>query len=112
MAKKFTLKHPVTVGELTLTELTLARPTIRDFVAVGEHLYGTAGADAALLSSLSGQPENVIGKLDIEDGALLRTYVGRIWVSWFTGTPFEENPTPPPETGAKKETVTAETVST
>jgi hypothetical protein len=103
MAKTITLKHPVKVGELRVTELTLQRPKTKDFIAIGTLPYDCAGADARLLASVSGLPESVIDQIDIDDWAILRIDLARIWESYFVGTPYQENPTkeeqatPPPE---------------
>jgi hypothetical protein len=93
MTKTITLKHPVKVGELRVTEVTLQRPKTKDFIAIGTLPYDCAGADARLLASVSGLPESVIGQIDIEDWALLRIDLGRIWESYFTGKAYQENPT-------------------
>ncbi|GHV20797.1 hypothetical protein FACS189494_05250 [Spirochaetia bacterium] len=97
MAKVFKLTHPVTKGELTVTEITLQRPKTKDFIAVGTLPADCAGADACLISSLSGLPESVINMIDIDDLAKLRFEIARVWESYFTGKPYIENPTPPPE---------------
>jgi len=106
VAIKHTLKHPFNVGELKVSEIILQRPKTKDFVSVGERPYGTPGADAALLSSLSGLPENVIEQIDIEDLAILRFDLERVWTSYFTTTPYIENPTvegpPAPPAGEMK----------
>jgi hypothetical protein len=103
MAKTIILKHPVKVGELTVTEITLHRPKTKDFIAIGTLPYDCAGADARLAASVSGLPESVIGQIDIDDWAILRVDLARIWGSYFTGMPYQENPTkeeqatPPPK---------------
>ena len=118
MAIKHTLKYPFNVGELKVEEITLRRPKTRDFIAVGERPFGTAGADAALLASLSGLPENVIEEVDIDDLSIIRFYIARVWDSYFTTKPYVENPIveglpappaapledPPPTTEAETET--------
>ena len=108
MAIKHTLKYPFNVGELKVEEITLKRPKTRDFIAVGERPYGTAGADAALLASLSGLPENVIEEVDIDDLSIIRFYIARVWDSYFTTKPYVENPTvegpsAPPEAAEEAE---------
>jgi hypothetical protein len=82
----FKLKHPVTVGEYHCEELTLVRPRTKDFVAVGLRELGGAGADVALLASITGQPEIVIEQLDIDDLAKLRYECTRIWAAYFDQT--------------------------
>jgi len=108
VAIKRTLKHPFDVGELKVKEITLQRPKTKDFIAVGERPFGTAGADAALLASLSGLPESVIDQIDIDDLSILRFDLARVWDSYFTTKPYIENPTveeppaPPEEEEEKK----------
>lgn len=61
----YTLKHPVSVGNIHLTELHLRRIKAKDL----RGLKGTASADdvITILSRISGQLPNVIDELDIED---------------------------------------------
>lgn len=92
MAKKITLKHPVKVGELTVTEVTIQRPKTKDFIAVGSHQVDTAMADAALFSSLSGLPESVVSQIDIDDWSIIRTDLALIWASYFTSKEYSEDP--------------------
>jgi hypothetical protein len=99
MAKKFELKHPFSVGELKVTELTIQRPKTKDFIAVGTNSVDSAAADAALLASLSGLPLSVIEQIDIDDFSIIRNELARIWVSYFTSKEYNENPT-----GAEQET--------
>jgi hypothetical protein len=93
MAQKFVLKRPFKFGELEVTEVTIQRPKTKDFIAVGLNPAGSVAADAALLASLSGLPETVIYQIDIDDLSVLRYEVSRIWDSYFTTTPYVENPT-------------------
>jgi len=93
MAIKYVLKNPFKVGELLVTEVTIQRPKTKDFIAVGTHPYGTMAADAAILASLSGLPESVIDQIDIDDLSKLRFNLARVWDSYFTTKPYEENPT-------------------
>jgi len=110
MAIKYVLKMPFKVGELEVKEVTIQRPKTKDFIAVGEHPYGTTAADAAILASLSGLPESVIGQIDIDDLSILRFSLARVWDSYFTGKPYVENPTEAePEMVPQSETT--ETVS-
>jgi hypothetical protein len=93
MAIKYILKHPLKIGELDVTEVTIQRPKTKDFIAVGEHHYGTMAADAALIASLSGLPESVIDQIDIDDLSILRFNLARVWDAYFTTKPYVENPT-------------------
>jgi hypothetical protein len=108
MAKKIELKHPFTVGELEVTEVTIQRPKTKDFIAVGLNPFDSAAADAALFASLSGLPMSVVGQIDIDDWSLIRTELAMVWASYFTSKEYGENPT-----GAEaKETPHNETAGT
>jgi hypothetical protein len=98
MAKTIKLKHPFKVGELNVDEITIQRPKTKDFIAVGVIPLGSAAADAALLSSLSGLPESVIAQIDIDDLSILRYDIARVWDSYFTSKEYNENPTIAEET--------------
>ena len=109
MAIKYLLKHPFKVRELEVKEITIQRPKTKDFIAVGSNPVDSAAADAALLASLSGLAESVIDQIDIDDLAMLRFYLARVWESYFTTKPYIENPTiAEPEETPQNET--AETV--
>jgi hypothetical protein len=103
-AKVYTLKRPVTVGERTCTELRFRRPVTKDFIAVGTHPTGTVAADVALLASITGEPEIVISKIDVDDLAKLRYECASIWAAYFDITdgyslnPQQEAVEPKPET--------------
>jgi hypothetical protein len=100
MERIYTLKHPVTVGEYTCSELRLKRPKTKDFIAVGTNPLGTVAADAALLSSITGEPEIVIERLDIDDLAKLRYECSRVWAAYFDTTDgYTLNPTEPEAAG-------------
>jgi hypothetical protein len=83
MAITYTLKHPVTAGEKTFTEVVLQRPKMKDFIACKGLTVGEAATDAALISSLSAIPEIVVSQFDIDDCAKLRYLVSRIWNAFF-----------------------------
>jgi hypothetical protein len=93
MAKKIELKHPFTVGELKITEVTIQRPKTKDFIAVGSFPVDSAAADAALFSSLSGLPMSVVNQIDIDDWSIIRTELAFVWASYFTSKEYNENPT-------------------
>jgi hypothetical protein len=91
----YTLKHPVAVGEHTCTELRFRRPKTKDFIAVGKHPFESPAADAALLASITGEPEIVIDQIDIDDWAKLRYECYRIWAAYFDATDgYKLNPPP------------------
>ena len=93
MAKTIELKHPFNVGQLMVTEVTIQRPKTKDFVAVGTNPVDSPGADAALLSSLSGLPMSAVLQIDIDDWSRIRTELAFVWASYFTSTEYNENPT-------------------
>ena len=87
---EYTLKTPVTVGERTVEELRLHRPKVRDFLRTDGKPIDSVGADQALLSSLSGEPEAIIAAIDIDDWAVLRVEVQKVWLQFFGVKPTEE----------------------
>jgi hypothetical protein len=97
MAKTIQLKHPATLGERTITEITLQRPKYRHFLAVDTHPLNSIASDIALIASLSGEAETLIQELDVEDIAALREALVPAWTSFFDSSkPYDENP-PKPE---------------
>jgi hypothetical protein len=73
------LRHPVTVGERTVTELHFRPPKVKDLLQAGIHPEGSIAFTHALLSSLTGEPAIIINELAPEDWAdslviLSRTY--------------------------------------
>ena len=67
------LKHPVIIGGVTLTELTMRRPKVRDQLAV-EKLPGTDGErEVRLFANLCEVDPAVIGELDLADHRQLQT---------------------------------------
>jgi hypothetical protein len=93
VAKTIELKHAVTVGELTVKEITLQRPRTKDFIAVGSTPADSAAADAVLFSSLSGLPMSVVSQIDIDDWSIIRTELAFVWASYFTSKEYSEDPT-------------------
>ncbi|MDR1286761.1 MAG: phage tail assembly protein [Treponema sp.] len=74
-----TLRHPVTVGERTVTELRFKPPKVKDLLQAGAYPEGSIAFTHALLSSLTGEPAIIINELVPEDWAdslviLSRTY--------------------------------------
>lgn len=88
---KYTLKTPATVGERTITELKFHRPKTRDFLRTDGHQIDSVGADVALVSSLSGEPVAIISAIDIDDWAVIRVEVQKIWYQFFGIKPTEES---------------------
>ncbi len=80
---EYTLKTPVTVGERTVTELIFHRPKVRDFLRTDGRNLNTVGADQALCSALSGEPEIIIQEIDADDWAIIRVELGKIWLRFF-----------------------------
>lgn len=88
---EYTLKTPVTVGERTVTELKFHRPKTRDFLRTDGLSTDSVGADIALVSSLSGEPEIIIQSIDIDDWAVIRVALHKIWLRYFGVKPKEES---------------------
>jgi hypothetical protein len=64
--KPYTLKHPVTVGSETITELKFRRPQAGDLRSFP--LQNQAGGDLLnVAGKMCGQPQPVMDKLDVED---------------------------------------------
>lgn len=81
--KTIRLKKTATLGERTIEELNIARPKTRDFLRTDGHNIEGVGADVALLSSLTGEPEELICEIDYEDWAIIRIELQKIWLRYF-----------------------------
>jgi len=77
------LKHAVTLGERTITELTLQEPTVMHMMRTDAHELNTVSADVALLSALSGESEEILKRIHIEDWALIRYELAKIYAVFF-----------------------------
>jgi hypothetical protein len=73
------LKHQVTRGERTVTELTLQTPRVRHLRRTDGHAANSIGADVALLSALSGEPEELLSQMIPEDVADCRVILTRAY---------------------------------
>jgi len=54
------LKHPVTLGERKVTELHFQEPCLMHMMRTDGHDINDVGADIALVSALTGEPEDII----------------------------------------------------
>lgn len=81
--KTIRLKTPVTLGERTIEELNIARPKTRDLLRLDAHTGGQWAAEIALLSSLTGEPEELLYEIDCEDYPLIHTQMQMLWLSYF-----------------------------
>jgi len=100
------LRVPLTLGERTVTELKFKPPKLKDALRTDQYEDSTVAIAIALMSSLTGEPESLLGEMIPEDFAdcaviLARTnlrFSGKI--NLFDQT--EENPTKavkaPPDT--------------
>jgi hypothetical protein len=95
--KIYPLKRPVTLGELTCSEVKLGRPKFKDFMAVGRQPIDTAGGVVSLIASVSGLPEGVVRLFDVEDAAIMRIEAERMVFAYFEGSGYRADPTMPPE---------------
>nr|DAO73785.1 MAG TPA: tail assembly chaperone protein [Caudoviricetes sp.] len=97
--KTFYLKHPVSLGERTITELTLQDPHVRHLMRTDAYGVNTIAADVALCSALSGESEALLANLHIEDWALIRVELQKIYTVFFgvkaemENNADEQNPT-------------------
>jgi hypothetical protein len=73
----FKLRVPLRQGELTVAELRLRPPVLRDMLRTDGHDPNSIGYARALLSSLSGVPEIVLDNLVPEDWADLRIILAK-----------------------------------
>jgi hypothetical protein len=96
----YTLKYPVTLGELACTEVKLGRPKFKDFMAVGREPIDTAGGVVSLIASVSGLPEGVVRLFDVDDAAVMRIEAARMIFAYFEGSGYRADPTMPPEAAA------------
>jgi hypothetical protein len=107
-AETVELYVPVTVGEHRVTKLVFNPPVVKDLLYAGNRYQdGTIPFTACLISSLTGEPENVIRRLVPEDWAnavvvadrSYQRFCGRVNLFKQTEEP-PENPTaaatPPP----------------
>lgn len=77
------LKHAATLGERTITELTLQEPTVMHIMRTDGHELNTIGADVALLSALSGESEEILKRIHIEDWAGIRYELQKVYAVFF-----------------------------
>lgn len=80
---EYTLKTPVTVGERTVEVLKFHRPKVRDFLRTDGHSTDSIGADQALCSALTGESEIIIQAIDIDDWAVIRVELRKVWFRFF-----------------------------
>lgn len=98
---EYTLKTPVTVGERTVKVLHFHRPKVRDFLRTDGHAADSIGADHALCSALTGEPEVIIQSIDVEDWAVIRIELRKAWFRFF-GVKSEEKKDPNLQAEAEK----------
>ena len=77
------LKHPAALGERSITELTLQNPTVQHMMRTDGHDLQSVGADVALLSALSGESEELIKRIRIEDWAQIRYELAKVYEVFF-----------------------------
>jgi hypothetical protein len=75
--EEFTLRVPIKKGEVEYKELILRPPLLRDILRTDGYDPNSVGYAMALLSSLSGVPETVLGQIVPEDWADLRLILAR-----------------------------------
>ena len=77
------LKHPVSLGERTVSELHFQEPCLLHMMRTDGHNINDVGADIALLSALTGEPEEIIKNIHIEDWAPIRYELQKIYAVFF-----------------------------
>ncbi len=88
--EKLTLKVPVTKGERTISELKFADAKVRHMMATdGFKDKAGYGADVALTSALTGEPEGIIGEIGPEDWPRVREVLVKVYAS-FMGLSLDE----------------------
>jgi hypothetical protein len=63
------LRVPLKLGERTVTELHFKPPKLKDAMRTDRYEDGTVAAATALMSSLTGEPESLLGEMIPEDFA-------------------------------------------
>ena len=82
---------PLEMGERRVTKLSLKPPVFGDLLRTDKHPAGSHAADLALLSALSGEPEEILKKLVPEDTAVCRIALSRAYQRFFSAINlFEE----------------------
>ena len=77
-ANRYELKYPVTLGQETIKEITLQRPTVKDVVAANRPGGVPAEIELRMVSLLSGLPAEAIGDLDMEDYTAVQSLLGKL----------------------------------
>lgn len=75
---RYELKYPVTLGQETINEITLQRPTVKDVVAANRPGGVPAEIELRMVSLLSGLPAEAIGDLDMEDYTAVHSLLGKL----------------------------------
>lgn len=82
------LKHPTTKGERTITVLNFADPKVKHLLPMDKYDPESVAATLALASSLTGEPELLLGELHPEDWIQVQTYVMDVY-NQFCGIDLE-----------------------
>ncbi|MEL3907909.1 MAG: phage tail assembly protein [Treponemataceae bacterium] len=77
------LKHPVTLGERTVTELHFQEPSVMHMMRTDGHDINNVGADVELVSALTGEPAEIIKRIHIEDWPSIRYKLQNIYAVFF-----------------------------
>lgn len=72
-----TLRKPVTLGDITYTELRLREPTVGEMIELGADEGWKA--DAKAIALISGVPEPAVRNLGVRDGKRAAEYLGRFF---------------------------------
>ena len=73
------LAYPISHDGVTVSSLTLKRPTVSDVMRVNRDGNGPAEIELLMVSLLSGLPAEAVGKLDMQDyGAVQQVLRGML----------------------------------
>ena len=98
--RTFRLLDPVTVGGDTLTELTLAEPTLETGM-MADAVAGMAEKTARMLVHCSGKTLSVVNRLSLRDVARLEAWLDPFWVAGAASLIApDQNPSPNSGTAA------------
>ncbi|MBN9143757.1 MULTISPECIES: phage tail assembly protein [unclassified Novosphingobium] len=73
-----TLRKPVTLGDITYTELRLREPTVGEMIELGADEGWKA--DAKAIALISGVPEPAVRSLGVRDGKQASGYLARFLI--------------------------------
>jgi hypothetical protein len=73
--KKLSLKKPIVMGDLTITELTLREPTAGELDYAEQNSKGSNGATIIMIATVSGKHPDVIKQMGARDYTEAAKYI-------------------------------------